>query len=54
MGVVGGGASRRSYAFEVALPLAGPLRLPARYRRISLHRADVGACPSLVDPAQCV
>ncbi len=52
MGVVGCGAGRQSYAFKMAFPLAGSIRLPAHYGRISLHRFDVGANPSVVDAAQ--
>ena len=51
MGLVGGGASRRSYAFKVAFPLAGSVRLPGHHRRISLHGVNAGRSDRLAVPA---
>ena len=47
MGVVGRGTGASSHAFALAFSLAGALRLPADYRRLSLHDLDVAPCVHL-------
>ena len=48
LGMVGSGARNGSTANEMAIPLAGAVRLPRRHRRISVHSFDDAALDRMV------